>query len=486
MRNTSSTFSSARNPHGRQSRWLAFFSALFAMLIIAGCDQGDMRFSPLPMGEYYTLSGRISLSDPVEGDLVTASATIKSSMMVMSDFSKFQLLVGGRTAWTAKEGTFSLTKVPYSADLVLEARAGKVALRRRLFPRDLRETDVTRLVVSLDTTALALVWERAHQMGKELTEWDIAAREFQPHLASVTKAIRFAMQMTPGSVSGTILDLEMVKTPVLAAAQAIEPCESTLREAHRVIENAIIKENHDLIAQYVSTSFGNDWDSSATWNNLLVKTRASFDTYDFSVASWTILDLEIIPGGKARVRLAAEASWSNFFSGISGSTGVYVSDVFWQREGTFWKIIRNMPYKAGDPQQLGADARWGQIATAHAELQSALGGERLDVIERLVSQNFGNDWDIHSTYSDLVETARARFNACDVKIATYSIANIEFNGTDLARVHCSAEVRVIRLLPGIDVDSGPVNAIVEWRREDGSWKLYRNLPYRFSHPTNIR
>ncbi len=475
-----------RNPRGRQNRWLAFVAAFFAMLIFAGCNQGDLRFSPLPAGEYYTLSGRISLSDPVEEDLVNASATIRPSMMVMSDFSKFQLLSGERTSWAAKEGTFSLTKVPYSPELVLEARAGKVALRRRLFPRDLRETDVTRLVVSIDTTATALVWERAHQMGKELTEWDIAAREFQPHLASVTKAIRFAMQMAPGSVSGTILDLDMVKTPVLAAAQAIVPCESTLREAHRVIENAILKENHDLIAQYVSTSFGNDWDSSASWNDLLAKTGTSFDTYDFSVASWTILDMEIIPGGKVRVRLAAEAFWSNFFSGIDGSTGVYISDVSWQREGTFWKIVRNMPYKAGDPKQLGADARWGQIAAAHSELQAALGGERLDVIERLVSQNFGNDWDIHSTHSDLIETARARFNACDVKIATFSIANIEFNGTDLARVHCSAEVRVIRLLPGIDVDSGPINAVVEWRREDGVWKLFRNLPYRFSHPTDIR
>ncbi len=456
------------------------------MLLVTGCDQGNLRFNPLPTGEYYTLSGIVSLAGfPVEGDLVDTGA-INPSLLVMSDYSKFQLTAGGKSAWAAKDGTFTVSKAPYSTELVLEAKAGKVALRRRLFPRDLRETDTTRLSVTVDTTAVALIWERAHLMGKELTEWDIAAREFEPHIASVTRAIRLALQIQPSAVSGTILDLEMVKAPVLEAAQAIQPCEATLREAHRVLENAVLREDHDLIAQYVSTSFTNDWDSSATWLDLLTKTAGYFDTYDFSVASWTIIDMELMPGGKARIRIAAEAFWSDFFSGTDGSTGVYSSDVFWQREGTFWKIVRNMPYKDGDPRQLGADARWGEIATAHARLQAALGSENLDVLRELVSENFGNDWDNHSTFSDLIETAQARFNACDVKIATYAIESVGFNGQDLATVHCSAQVRVIRLIPGVDVDSGPISAVITWRRENGTWKLFRNLPYRFSHPTNIR
>jgi len=464
----------------------ALFAAVLAMLFAAGCDQGNLRFNPLPVGEYYTLSGTVSLASlPVEGDLVD-TGVINPSLLVMSDYSKFQLIAGEKSAWAAKDGTFTVSKVPYSAELVLEAKAGKVALRRRLFPRDLRETDTTRLSVTVDTTAVALIWERAHQMGKELTEWDIATREFEPYVASVTRAIRLALQIQPSAVPKTILDLEMVKTPVLAAAQAIQPCESTLREAHRVLENAVLKENHDLIAQYVSTSFTNDWDSSASWLDLLTKTASYFDAYDFSVASWTIIDMELMPGGRARIRIAAEAFWSNFFSGTDGSTGVYYSDVYWQREGTFWKIVRNMPYKAGDPRQLGADARWGEIAAAHVRLQAALGSENLDVLRELVSENFGNDWDSHSTFSDLIETAQARFNACDVKIATYAIESIAFNGPDLATVRCSAQVRVIRLVPGVDVDSGPISAVITWRRENGTWKLFRNLPYRFSHPTNIR
>lgn len=478
--------SSQRTSQVRHYRLATLFVAVLAMMLSAGCNEGNLRFNPLPAGEYYTLSGSITLSGcPVEEDLVNASS-VKASLIVMSDYSKFQLTSGEKSAWAAKDGTFTVSKVPYSAEMVLEAKAGKLALRRRLFPRDLRESDTTRLTVSIETTAVALVWERAHQLGKELTEWDIAAREFEPYIASVTRAIRLAMQIKASAVSGTILDLEMVKTPVLDAAQAIQPCESTLREAHRVLENAILRENHDLIAQYVSTSFGNDWDSSATWIDLLSKTADYFDTYDFSVASWTIIDMELLPSGRARIRLAAEAFWSNFFSGLDGSTGVYFSDVYWQREGTFWKIIRNMPYKSGDPRQLGADARWGEIAAAHVRLQTALGSEKIAEFEQLVSQNFGNDWDIFSTYSDLIETARTRFNACDVKIATYSIGAVEFNGADLATVHCSAQVRVIRLIPGVDIDSGAINAVIQWRREDGAWKLYRNLPYRFTHPTDIR
>ncbi|HEY9069191.1 MAG TPA: hypothetical protein VIV61_02985 [Candidatus Ozemobacteraceae bacterium] len=466
-------------------RNFAVLIAVLTMIVSAGCNTG-LQFNPLPAGEYYTLAGSISLTDPVEGDLVTASPTVRPSLMTMSDYTKFQLVSGDRTSWAARDGTFTLTKVPFSAETVLEARAGKIALRRRLFPRDLRETDVSKLRITVESTAIALIWERAHQMGKELTEWDIAAREYQPAIASVTRAIRFALQMAPANVPGTILGLEMVKTPVLDAASLIEPRESTLREALRVLENAVLRENHDLIANYVSTSFGNDWDSSASWRDLLERTGTYFDGYDIPVASWTMLDMELLPGSKARIRLAMEARWSHFFSGTDGTTGVFVSDILWQKEGTFWKIIRNFPYKPTDPRQVGADARWGQIAAAHAELQAALGNENMTVLESLVSPNFGNDWDLNSTWTDLMETAKARFDACDVKIATYSIGTIEFNGPDLARVHCSAQVRVIRLLPGIDVDSGPINAIVEWRRESGVWKLARNLPYRFSHPTNIR
>ena len=72
-----------------------------------------------------------------------------------------------------------------------------------------------------------------------------------------------------------------------------------------------------------------------------------------------------------------------------------------------------------------------------------------------------------------------------MKSATYTIKLIEFITNDLAQVHCSSQVRLINIKTGHDVDTGPINAIVDWRREDGVWKLGRNLPYKFSHPRNL-
>ncbi|HPW59972.1 MAG TPA: hypothetical protein PLK58_15085, partial [Candidatus Rifleibacterium sp.] len=161
----------------------------------------------------------------------------------------------------------------------------------------------------------------------------------------------------------------------------------------------------------------------------------------------------------------------------------YMFDAIWRKEGTFWKVFRNMPYRDTHPTQIGADARWGEISAAHHELQAALAVEKLDVFASRISQTFGNDFDVTSTRNDLLVTAQSRFNAMDVKIAEYSIDSIEFNGLDKAQVHCRANVRVISLIPGIDIDSGPIKAVVEWRKEDGFWKIARNLPYRFNHPT---
>jgi hypothetical protein len=88
----------------------------------------------------------------------------------------------------------------------------------------------------------------------------------------------------------------------------------------------------------------------------------------------------------------------------------------------------------------------------------------------------------NSTYTDLASCTQSRFNAMDVKLANYSIDSIDFYESGKARVRCSAQVRVISLIPGIDIDSGSIKAVVEWRREDGVWKVWRNLPYRFTHP----
>ncbi len=468
-----------------RSRVLLVPAFLLLVLATSCVNEGDLRFNPVAPGETYRLAGRLVLPEVTESELLAGLRVPTADIQAITDFSVFTVAAGGKSTRAAKDGTFTLTDVPFADDLVLSATAGKVVLRKRLYPRDLRLTDVSRLTVSLDTTARALIWQKARERKTELTAWDIAAREYQDALASLTTALRLALQLPKSSVPKTILDLPAVDTPARTLADRILPREETLREAWTVLENALLKKNQGLLAYYISPEFTNDWDSTSGWQDFLEAMDGYFTAYDITAASYTILDMEFLPGEQARVRIAGEISSHHINSDQPYKTGVYTSDVFWRKEGTFWKIRRNLPYRRGHPTQVMADGRWGEIARAHADLQTAIFREDLTTLERHVSPNFGNDWDVTSTYADLLNTARARFNAVDVKNASFTIRHIEIIDDTHARVRCSAQVVVFRLAPGIDVETGPIHALVDWRREDGVWKLYRNLPYRFTHPRSL-
>lgn len=469
----------------RRSRVLAIPALVLLALATSCVNEGDLRFNPVAPGEKYRLAGRLLLPEVTESDLLAGLRDPAAAIQPITDFSVFTIQAGGKSTRAAKDGSFTLSDVPFAEDLVLSATAGKVVLLKRLYPRDLRLTDVSRLTISLDSTARALVWKKARERKTELTAWDIAAREYTEALASLTTALRLALQLPKSSVPKTILDLPAVEAPARALADRILPREETLREAWTVLENALLKKNHDLLAYYISPEFTNDWDSTSSWQDFLEAMDDYFTAYDITAASYTIIDMEFLPGEQARVRIAGDISSRHIISDQTYQTGVYTSDVFWRKEGTFWKIRRNLPYRRGHPTQVMADSRWGEIARAHAELQTAIFREDLSVLERYVSPNFGNDWDVTSTYADLLNTARARFNAADVKNASFTIRFIDIIDDNHARVHCSAQVVVFRLAPGIDVETGPIHAVVDWRREGGTWKLFRNLPYRFSHPRNL-
>jgi hypothetical protein len=471
-------YSPRGNPRSR-----FFLLCLLGMLAAAGCvNRGDLRFGPDLGVPKHRLSGTIVLPEVVESKLLGA---LRADILPITSFETFIVSAGGRQIRAGKDGSFSLADVPQADDIVIEAVSGKVALRRRVYSRDLQQHDLTRLTVDLDTTARALVWAEGKALKKDLTAWDINAREYAPALASLTTALRLALQLAPAQVPKTVLDVAMVRTPAQELGFRVESREVILREAHLVLANALTRDRPDLFAPYLSPQFGNDWDSSSSWTDFTGNLAASLKEYAVEAASFTILDLEFLPGSLARVRAAGELAYRHRISAIPGLTRVYVSDVIWRREGTLWKIHRNLPYRSEHPTQAGADTRWGEIAKAHADLQTAIFREDLTTLNALISPVFGNDWDANSTQADLLETARSRFNACDVKIATYAIQSIHFVTPDLATVKCRTQVRVIRLVPGIDLDSGPISATVTWRREEGIWKIYRNLPYRFSHPRNL-
>jgi len=338
-----------------------------------GCVQyGNLEYCPLVITDVFTLAGSIVLREPVETDLL--SSYRYSDIASMTDYSKFVVSVPQKGTNANKDGTFSLTKILASEPMLLSATAGKIVLKRRLYPRDFKYTDMTKLIIDVETTARALIWEKAKETGVELTEADILAREYESLVASVSQAIRFALLLPKKDVPKTILDLDMVTKPVSAAAKAIQAREIVLTEACSVLANALLKENAKIFEHYLSPDFGNDWDASSTYNDFLTTTAGYFKNYDFRIASYSILQMEFIPGNLARVRSAGEVFYTGYPSGIMGQTRIYISDVIWRKEGSFWKILRNLPYKPEHPTQINANASWRENKKANFELQKAFFG----------------------------------------------------------------------------------------------------------------
>ena len=112
---------------GRRYGNLIYSAILLAMLVIFnGCTgKGDLRFNPLPDGSHFALSGQLKLPEIVETDL---SSSLRAVLGNISDFSVFTVTAGGVSTRADKSGNFSLSKVPFSEELVIRAEAGKIAL----------------------------------------------------------------------------------------------------------------------------------------------------------------------------------------------------------------------------------------------------------------------------------------------------------------------------------------------------------------------
>ena len=455
------------------------FLIIFSLLILSGCTgKGDLTFKPASGNDEFAISGKISLPEIVETDL---AASIRNSLTTISDFSTFSISANGIAVKAGKAGTYSLSKVPVSEKMLVEAKSGKIRLLRRLSLNDLYYTDLSSTEINLTTTAEAVIWHYGLDYDKDLTAADIRAREYVNYVASVTTALKLSLQLQPAAVPIDITQLAAVTGPAKVAAQNILEREQILREANSVLRHAFLRSDLELIKVYLSPSFSNDWDMSSSWQDFTEYYEQFFNEKSYSEIDWQIKDLEFLPDSKARIRTQAAVKVFHHASEEVVHEQNYLFDAIWRKEGSFWKLYRNLPYRPTHPTQVSADSRWGEIADAHRELQGALALENLGVFQNRISSVFGNDADVTSTFNDLINTAQSRFNAMDVKIANYSIDKIEFNGEDKATVKCRAQVKVINLIPGTDLDSGEISAEVLWRREDGIWKIYRNLPYRFSH-----
>ncbi len=472
----------------RIARVILLLPALAIISLATGCTgHGDLRFAPFPAEEHYTVAGRINLTAITESDLMMSVRGIAADLAAVVDFSKFVVSCGTAAAKNAeKSGDFELASVKPADDLLLQAQAGKVVLLRHVYLRDLRETDSRKLDISLLSTAKALVWKKARENKVELTDADISAREYEPWLASITTALKFALQMPAKDVPKTILDLSMVTTPVTAAAKVIIPREKLVREAYSVLENALLNESERMLQYLISPDFSNDWDTESSYTDFQKTLADYFTTYDITVASWSIQELEFLPGEIVRARVFAQVTARHRVTELEHQTALYHTDTYWQREGTYWKIRRNLPYKPTHPTQIGADARWGEIARAHVLLRDATYREDMEVFKALFSTGFGNDWDIESTYTDFLLQTKKQFDENDTQLASYTIRSIDFVTSELAKVRVSFHLKFISHATGYIEDWGLTNAVVDWKYEDGVWRVFRNFPYKKTHPKDLK
>ncbi len=453
---------------------------LAMILFLNGCSthRGNLSFNTSST-ETFTISGKISLPEIIETDSARASLT------TLTDFSNFTITSGEASTQADKYGYYSLSGIEFSDSLVLKAVSNKIALLHRVTADELCYSDLSNIEINTTTTAEALVYQQGLLLKKDLTPADIKAREYADGIASITTAIRLSMQLPKDSISSTILELPAVTSSAKQVALNCISRENVLKEANSVLRHAFIRKDIDLIKTYISPSFGNDWDSSSSWSDVVEYFTRFFPKYEFVSLTWDISDIELLENSKARIRTKVRAIIKETAPDEIVSDKIWNFDAIWQKEGSIWKLYRNMPYRDTHPTQVDADLRWGEIAAAHAELQEAINRENIASLSYRISDSFRNAFDGNSTKNELILIATQRFNSMDVKISEYSVDSIKFNGNEQAEVTCSGRVKVINILLGKDIDSGLVRAKVIWQKENGVWKIYRDLPYKFTHPVTI-
>lgn len=457
-----------------------FYSIILLAMILVfnGCTthKGDLTFNSPSPGESFNIYGNIYLPEIIETESTRASLT------TLTDFSYFKISAGEVTSQANKNGDFSLTGVAFSDSLVIKAVSNKIALLRRVTADELCYSDLSSLQIDITSTAEALVYQQGLLLKKDLTPADIRAREYADGIASITFALKLAMQLPKASIDKTVLDLPAVTSAAKEVAQKCISRDSVLKDANTVLRHAFLREDLDLIKMYISPSFSNDWDSNSNWSDVVSHFEKLFSKNDYVTLTWEILETELLENNRARIRTKVNSVTKETKTDEISMNTTWTFDAYWQLEGTIWKLYKNMPYKDTHPTQVDADVRWGEIALAHAELQAAINSENIASLSYRISEAFRNAFDGNSTKNELILVATQRFNSMDVKLSEYSIDSIKFNGNERAEVTCSGRVKVVNLLLGKDVDSGTVKAKVIWIKEDGIWKIYRDLPYKFTHP----
>ena len=266
-----------------------FYSIILLAMILVfnGCTthKGDLRFNTSSSSDIFNIYGKINLPEIIETDSARASLT------TLNDFSNFKLTAGEVTSQADKNGNFSLTGVAFSDSLVIGAVSNKIALLRRVTADELCYSDLSNIEINVNSTAEAMIYLQGVLLKKDLTPADIRAREYVDGIASLTSAINLSMQLPKASISKTNLELPAVISAAKEVAQKCISRDNVLKEANTVLRHAFLRKDLDLVKLYISPSFGNDWDTTSNWEDVVKYFENLFAKNDFVSLTWEIMEL---------------------------------------------------------------------------------------------------------------------------------------------------------------------------------------------------
>lgn len=468
------------------AKLLIIVIVLVSIVFVNGCktEAGLMRVNEPVKENVYNISGKLNIPTIMETELVGVYSSLRGVLTKLSDYSTFTVSANGVTNHVEKDGSFILKEVPLSDDLVVTATAGKITLMLRVTANDMLYNDLSAVTINWKTTIEAYLYQLAlKNNNKNITPGDIRAREYKDDFNAIVETVGMVAQTENEALNTSVLETPAVLNKSKNLATRIIAREATLVNANEVLRNIFILKDENLFQSYISPDFTNEWDSSANWSSITEAFSEFYKRHEFVSLTWTVLESEYLENNTARIRTRVTATTIDTISEEKTGPKTWTFDAYWRLEGTFWKLYKNLPYKETDPMEPGASVIWGEIASVCDELKQALAVEDINVLQKYISTSFTNDFDSESSYADIIAQAQSNFNSMDVKISDYAIENVNIVSNDSSYVDVKCHGRVIaqNFVPILDIDSGIVSATIQWRKEGGSWKIYKNLPYKFKH-----
>lgn len=109
----------------------------------------------------------------------------------------------------------------------------------------------------------------------------------------------------------------------------------------------------------------------------------------------------------------------------------------------------------------------------------------LEILKVYLSPSFGNDFDATSSWTEAIAYFQSLFAENDIVSLDWEILDTEFLPDSQARIKTRATI-IVRHTASEEIvcnQTWTFNAL--WRKEGSIWKLFRNLPYRTTHLTEI-